>query len=189
MPKKQGFPGTFLSYGEEYLPGKNAFEGPEGNIHSSSVGEVVFDEKQKVVSVLEKTRQPELIDVGSIIYGTVGGVNDSKAFVDIFEAQKNGNLRVSGSASAVLMVFNVKEEYVKDLHELFKVGDIVKARVLTVSKFTIDLETKSDPSLGVVKGFCTNCRVPLRQFHNGFKCPNCAMEANRKFSNDYLLKH
>ncbi|MEK6942045.1 MAG: exosome complex RNA-binding protein Csl4 [archaeon] len=189
MTKKLIFPGTFLSFGEEYLPGNNAFENAEGDICSAAVGEAEFDDQQKIVNVRSVARNLEPLDAGSLVFGRIGLVTESKVFVDIFKAESNGSPRMVPGASSVLMVFNVMNGYVESLEEMFKVGDLVKAKVMAVNRFTVELETKSDESLGIIKGFCTSCKEPVRKFDNGFKCPVCAQPANRKFSSDYLVLH
>lgn len=182
------FPGNFLSSGEEYLPGENAFEDFEGNICSSAVGVAEFDREQMVVNIKSKASELKLVDVGTIVFGRVEEVRDSKLFVGVFTAENNGVSRALNGVRATLPVFNVKNEYVDRLSDLFKIGDIVKARVCEVTPFNVLLETKSSPVFGVVKGFCAKCRVPLHMVHNGFKCPKCVMSAERKFSSDYLVK-
>lgn len=189
LVKKLVFPGEFLGIGEEYLPGKNAFENGNGDIHAASVGEAEFDDQQKVVNVNSISRESVPIDAGSVVFGRVGLVTDSKVFVDIFRAEHGGKQRIFSGPSAVIMVFNVMNGYVESLEEMFKIGDLVKAKAMAVSPYTIELETKSDESLGIIKGFCAECREPVRKFDNGFKCSNCAQPTNRKFSSDYLVLH
>ncbi len=188
MDKKLVFPGTFLSAGEEYLAGHNAFENHDGNVYSAVVGSPVFDNDQKVVNVVSHANDLKLIDAGTIVFGKIELVKDSMIFVEVLEAHNNGEPRKVNGASAVLAVFNVQNSYVDSLSDLFKVGDIIKARVMGVNAFNIELETKSSPSFGIVKGYCAKCRVPIKMLDNGFKCPQCAMAVSRKFSSDYLVK-
>jgi len=186
--KKLVFPGSFLSIGEEFLPGQNAFEHLDGNIYSSSVGEPVYDKDQKEVNVNGRTKPAKLVDAGSIVFARIKFVRESKASVEILQAENNDEKRKIGGLHAILPVFNVDNSYVKNLTDFFKIGDIIKARVANVTPFNVELETKSNPALGIVKGFCTNCRAALKMVQNGVKCPKCAMSAQRKFSTEYLVK-
>jgi len=188
MKEKLVYPGSFLSIGEEFLPGKNAFENSEGDIYSSCIGEPNFDNEQRVVSVQTPKHTAKLIDSGTIVFGKIEMMRESMLFVKVLYAENQGEVRKNSSTSVVLPIFNVENRFVESLSDLFRVGDIIKARVVSVSPFNIELETKSSPSLGVVKGFCTECRSMLRRHHHGFKCPKCAAAAMRKFSDDYFVK-
>ena len=88
----------------------------------------------------------------------------------------------------IIAIFSAQNSYVKTLTSLFKIGDIVKCRVAMVSRHTIELETRSSPELGVIKGFCSRCRKPLKLFDQFLKCGSCSNEEQRKLSTEYILK-
>ena len=95
---------------------------------------------------------------------------------------------VCGSKSSVLPVFSVMNSYVKFMSDYFKIGDIVRARVEKISNTGIELETKSNPSLGVIMAYCVSCRHSLKLVETELKCSNCGSNERRKFSADYSLK-
>lgn len=185
------FPGSFLSTEEEFLAGKNCFQGENGDIYSDCVGIEQFDAEEKVVNVVKKTRDIHYLEVGHVVFGMVSLVKEQSVMVDIldaFDPKDPSKKIVFGSPLAMLPVFSVSQRYVKSLDDFFKVGDIVKARVDSIASAGIDLETKSAPSLGVVIAFCSNCRQQLKNFERTLKCSNCAAIESRHLSFDYLVK-
>ena len=187
MKKDIAMPGTYLGAEEEYLPGENAYVDSEGNVFSDSVGVPSFDQKQHTVSVL-KDKQVKILEEGTIILGTVSLVKDNVVLVDMKHAEKDSKKMNIHMSMGVIAVFNAASGYVKTLTTLFKIGDIVKVRVALVNRHTIELETRSAPELGVIKGFCTRCRKPLKLFDQFLKCGSCSNEEQRKLSTEYVLK-
>jgi len=187
MKKDIAMPGTYLGAEEEYLPGENAYVDNEGNVFSDSVGVPSFDQKQHTVSVL-KDKQVKILEEGTIILGKVSLVKDNVVLVEMQHAEKDSKKLNIHMSMGVIAIFNAENSYVKTLSALFKIGDIVKCRVAMVSRHTIELETRSSPDLGVIKGFCTRCRTPLKLFGQTLKCTGCSNEEQRKLSSEYVLK-
>ncbi len=183
-------PGSFLSTEEEFLPGENSYVSSDGRVYSDSVGVKATDHEEKAVNVVKKGRALKLVTRSCIAFCSVVLVKDQSVVVDIMEAydpQNESTVVVFKGLNATLPVFSVANSYVKDLKELFKIGDILKCRVDNVSEFGIDLETKTDDSLGVVKAFCTVCRQPLKLVEANLKCSSCGSNEIRKISSDYLV--
>ena len=185
--KKIVVPGEMLATAEEYVAGPNTFESNQGDILAVTVGEPLFDEANREVDVKTESRQVLPLETGSIVLGTVDLVKESAVIIYLFEAEKKGVKRVLPETRAALMVSKVSRDYVKDLHDFFKMGDIVKAKVIKLTPYAIDLATDS-PDFGVVKAFCTKCKQPLHLFGNQLKCISCGQQEKRKFSKDYQLK-
>jgi exosome complex component CSL4 len=177
-------PGEFLTVEEEYFPGKNTFEDEEGNIYSTKVGIKKFNEKEREVLIEEKTPLNEVIEAGSIIIGRVSSVKDSFVVLDVVSAQKNGLQLISLFHSAKLMISNVSRSHIRNLSDEFKVGDFVKAKVIEVTKYGIDVTT-SFPELGVIRAFCSKCRHKLGLFNKVLKCSKCGSIERRKLSNEF----
>jgi len=180
-----------LSTEEEFLPGQNSFADEKGSVYSDSVGEKAFDLEEKVVNVSKKSRDIKLIERNCIVYGRVSLVKEQIVVMEIVEAfdpADSSKKIVFGSPNAGLPVFSVSRDYVKSLSEFFKVGDVVKARVDNVSRVGIDLETKTDPSLGIVAAYCVTCRQPLHLFEDSLKCASCGSNEHRLISSEYLFK-
>ncbi len=180
-------PGMFITVEEEFEAGKNTFEDKDGKIFSAKIGVIEFDEKNRNVSVKEQQKKCVPLDFGTIITGRVVLVKDSIAVISIEKAEKNGEKRIPLHSNAQLLISNVSHGFVKSLQNEFKIGDIVKAKVVGVTKYSIDLST-SFPELGVIKAFCSKCRHPLWLFGRQLKCTKCSAIEKRKISTDYLLK-
>ncbi|MEW6294847.1 MAG: exosome complex RNA-binding protein Csl4 [Candidatus Diapherotrites archaeon] len=177
-------PGQFLTVEEEYEPGKNTFEDEKGKIYSTKVGEAEFNEKERKVNIKERARSINLITPGSIVIGNVILVKDNSVVLSILKAEKNGQERIPQFSSGQVMISNVSRNYVKELRSEFKIGDIVKAKVINVTNYSIDLTT-AEEGLGVIKAFCSKCRNELGLFGRQLKCLNCGSIENRKLSFDY----
>jgi exosome complex component CSL4 len=180
-------PGEFITVEEEFEAGRNAYEDKDGKVFSAKIGVTEFDEKNRNVSVKEAKRKCIPIDFGTIVIGRVILVKDSVVIISIGEAEKNGEKRIPVHSNAQLLVSNVSRDYVKSLRNEFRIGDIVKAKVVKVTKHSIDLTT-SFPEFGVIKAFCTKCRNALQLFGRQLKCTKCGAVEKRKISTEYLLK-
>ena len=114
-------------------------------------------------------------------------IKESSAVIEIFEAEKNGVPLVIPDTRATLMVSKVARGFVKDLKNEFRIGDIVKAKLIKLTPFSKDLATDF-PEYGVIKAFCSNCKKPLHLFSGKLKCLSCGSLERRKISKDYYLK-
>lgn len=178
------FPGEFLTVEEEFISGTNTFEDDEGNIYSTKVGSKEFDEKEREVSVKEKNPSNDLLELGSIIIGRVALIKESFVALDILSAEKNGKQLICSFPSAKLMVSKVARFHVNNLRDEFRTGDFVKAKVINISKYGIDVTT-TYPELGVIKAFCSKCRSQLSLFDKTLKCVKCSSIEKRKLSSEF----
>ena len=62
-------PGDFLSVSEQFLPGQGAYE-DDGSVKSGVPGNVLIDEDEKEISVISKSGGPNLLKVGSSLFGS-----------------------------------------------------------------------------------------------------------------------
>lgn len=189
VAEKKGpvFPGQFLTVEEEYLPGHNTFE-QNGKIFSSSTGKASFDDERKEVSVHSSHEKLKVIDPATIVIGQVILVKDSFVVMNILEAEKDGEARKVLDPNSTIFVSRVSQSYVKSLYDMFKIGDLVKAKVTEVTPTTIELATNEN-QLGVIKAFCGQCRQPMMLVSSQLKCKECGSVENRKLSDDYILKY
>lgn len=178
--KKATVPGTFLGTVEEYIDSVGTFV-ENDNIYSALGGRV--EDKDRTLSVEQGARLTPM-QVGAIVYGLVVKVVEPIALIRItpIETQKTRYTEVPDNC--VLHASKVKQGYVKYIHDELKIGDIVKARVLEVRETEIVLTT-ADPALGVVKAFCSSCRLPLKREGINLSCPNCGKKEHRKTSDAY----
>lgn len=181
------FPGTFLSTEEEFTPGSNTYADDSGNIYSSTVGVGELDLKGKEARVIKGPKPVKPIEPGTTVIAIVTSVLDSVVLVEIVDAMNGNEQRVIASPFASLRVSSISFGYVKDTESMFRIGDILKAKVIEITPYNLELGTK-EQDLGVIKAFCTSCRQPLWLLDSKLKCKNCGNTEERKISNDYLLK-
>lgn len=181
------FPGSFLTTEEEFSSGSNSFENEDGKIYSDCIGESDFDLKNREVNVSKKTKILRMLEPGTTVIARVGLVKENNILVEIVEAKKDHEGRVIASSFATIPIFNISPGFVKKSEDMFRIGDIIKASVASVTPYCTDLTTK-DREFGVIKAFCIKCRHPLRLVGNKLKCDNCGNTETRKISSDYMIK-
>ncbi len=176
-------PGEFVAYEEEFMPGFGTYS-EEGDIYSSNIGKLEKDVKKREVRVKVNTRIPLFFKRGMTVYGRIAQMTDNIAIVDIIPARVGQFYYIPRSVTHVLPVSEVKRGYVKTLKDEFRVGDIIKAKILSIDQYSVTLTTRA-MDLGVVKAFCTRCRHELVKDKNVLKCPNCGNVEHRKISVEY----
>src|SRR6266699_1982625 len=87
------------------------------------------------------------------------------------------------TAEGTIHISNVSEEYTEDIHDMYRLGDIIRAKVIQV-KPSLQLTT-AEPSLGVVKALCSVCRGPLEMRGRELYCPRDERSERRKLAADY----
>ena len=185
MTSKLVVPGEFLSYEEEYLPGKNTFS-LEGQVFAALLGHAEFDESERVVGVKAlKSARPAT--VGTFVLARVILVKESAVVVQVMDAFKDSQKRVFSPSYSSIYVAHVSQSYVENLKDQFKVGDIVKAEVAEVTPYAIKLRT-NESNLGVVKAFCSQCRNAMQLDGNNVRCLKCNSQETRKISSEYVLQ-
>ncbi len=151
MPKKDEFvfPGSPLTVEEEFAPGRNAFVDDNGNVLSNSIGSASFDESAREVHVQPHGKAVRPLEVGSIVYGRVILVKDSVVVVGMALAEKDGVKKKIFDTSATINIARVSSGYVRSLGDYFKIGDYIKARVVDVNTYGVELAT-NEQGLGVI---------------------------------------
>ncbi len=179
MSKKNSIvlPGEILTTEEEYLPGENTFE-EKGNVKSKISGRVIFDDEKREVKV--KGKNVEMLKKGDVVFAKVNIVKTSMVVVEIVDSEGN---KAIGLSSGQIPVRFVSNAFVKDLGTCFKVGDLVKAKVVSANEIAVDLCT-NQTGLGVVTAYCSKCRKRMT-FNNGkLRCmdPECGSIEERKWA-------
>jgi len=177
-------PGDYLGVIEEFLPGEGVIE-VEGELRATCSGKVKVDSKKRIITVEPLTDQPPLPKPGDIVIGKVIEVKPQAVLVQLIRIEGRENDReIAMSKLAGIHISQVKEGYVKNLSDEFKVGDIVRAKVLITVKSPIQLTTKGD-EFGVVFALCSRCRTPLVRRDEKLICPKCGSVETRKLSRFY----
>lgn len=182
MAKKLGqrvyVPGEEITTEEEFMAGKNTFA-KNGIIRAKTTGVANFDDENKFVRMGGKSVSE--IKEGDIVHAKVVLVKESNVVVELLSAEGGKKITVKG---AQIPVRNVSTDYISNLKPLFKIGDIVKAKVNRKSPLGIDLST-NEKGLGVTKAYCSNCRSEMGSSHGKLMCLKCgSMETRRWFEDD-----
>ena len=184
--EKLVFPGSFLGYEEEFLPGQNTYE-DRGGVYSAFIGKEELDSESHEAKVRPLTRDTKLISKGTVVLGVVSMLRDKVVILDVFSAEKNGKEVSVQSVTGALTIENMANGYVKTAKDLYRLGDVVKARVFKVTPYSLELDTQA-PEFGVVKAFGIKSRKPLHLIDGKLRDLVNGSVENRKISKDYILR-
>ncbi|MDK2983814.1 MAG: exosome complex component [Thermococcaceae archaeon] len=177
-------PGDYLGVIEEFLPGEGIIE-EDGELYAARAGRVRINSEKVEISVEPLTDTPPLPQVGDVVIARVIEVKPQAAIVQLLRIEgRKGYREIATSKLAGIHISQVRDGYVESMSNEFKIGDIVRARVLTNEKSPIQLTTKA-PDLGVVYALCSSCRTPLVRRGNVLICPKCGRTETRKLSTYY----
>lgn len=173
-------PGDKIGASEEWLPGKGTYE-EEGFVYASVFGKVEYDEENLEAKVVPFNPVSQ-VEKGDIIYGKIRNNRGSIASMSIklVEGESRG---IAMDMEGSLHVSKISEDYIESVDTAFKKGDIVRAKVIQTEPSIQVTSKKKD--LGVVKGFCTNCRKDLELKGSRLYCENCDRYEKRKISSAY----
>lgn len=174
-------PGEILCTYEEYIPSSWTYV-EEGYIKASINGRVKVDNTEKTISV-SAINPPSSLKVGDYVIGHITEVKQNKALVTIKLIKGTDRELITGY-KGFIHISKANYDYVSSLHDLFKIGDIVEAKVLKIyATEYIDLST-SEESTGVIKAMCTNCRKFMKLEDKKLKC-ECGKIDSRNISTNY----
>jgi exosome complex component CSL4 len=75
-------------------------------------------------------------------------------------------------------------KYTDNMFDAFRVGDIVRVKVISDKNGTYHLSTKGE-NLGVIYAFCSRCGNLLNLEGKRLKCNKCENVEKRKIASDY----
>jgi len=176
-------PGDYLGVIEEYLPGDGVRE-ENGELYAVRTGRVRIDQERMEISVEPVTDTPPLPQIGDVFIGKVTDVKPQVVIVQLVKIEGEDEREIATSKLAGIHVSQIKEGYVEDVSREFKIGDIVRARVIANGKSPIQLSTKGN-EFGVVYALCSRCRTPLVRRGQKLICPSCGHVETRKLSSLY----
>lgn len=180
------FPGSLLGYEEEFVAGAHAFES-DGAVYSDSIGSKVLDNSKYEASVDKATREVKIVERGCTVTGIVSMVKLHAVLIEIKEADMNGERRTVHDRNGSINVRNISNSYVKSIEDCYRAGDIVRAKVIEVTSYGLELETRA-PEFGVVKAFGIRSRRPLHLIDGKLRDPATGSEEERKVASGYLLR-
>jgi exosome complex RNA-binding protein Csl4 len=175
MKGKEVFmPGQTITTEEEFAPGKNTFV-ENGYVKATNIGEAEFDNNTK--EVLIKSNTLKVLARDDIVIGRVSLVKESVVVVDIIKAENGAVLLITrGQIPAKF----VAKAYVTNVKDYYKVGDYIRAKVISASELAVDLAT-NETGLGTTTAFCSNCKKPMQFSNDKLMCFSCGASEKRKW--------
>lgn len=180
-------PGDRVASIEEFEGGKNTYLAPEGTIRSAAVGIKVYDLKRRIVKIDQKN-SPMLPKVGDIVVGYVDMLFSSMVSIKmLYINDKKFSAGYSAIASARVGPRDRDggRNGRRDRRANFRVGDIVRGRVISLLNSTVHL-TLAEKEFGVLYALCFMCGGnTVRTNENTIKCIECGTFEDRKLTHDY----
>ena len=183
MKEKFVLPGDSIANALEYLPSFGTYA-DEDDVRSSATGESELNETERTAKIRIATKIPKIQQRGTFTYGTVVKVSDKRAMIDLHSFESGKFRLIPSGETAILKVEDVKRGFVKSMKEEFKEGDLIKVKIINVSKTGVDLTT-DERDLGVIKTNCSRCRKDVSRIGFKVKCNSCVWVENRKLSSQY----
>lgn len=179
-------PGQPLASLEEYLPGEGVFVDEErGLLRAAQPGFLDVDRKNKVIRV-RPVRRPRMPGPGSTVVGMVTGIRHDLVLVELYgqlelQPRPRWLWEFSGKFSGAIAIGNIANEFIKDIYDYYRVGDIIIARTLNKGN-PYHLTTK-ESRYGVVFAQCSRCGALLEPVNERtMRCPRCGKVEKRKVS-------
>lgn len=176
-------PGERIGVIEEFIPNFGTYV-EDGVIYSRNVGYVSIDSATRKVSVYPVAKGLSFPKIGSIVVGHVVNIQGLTAFMRIV---KIGKRRLSGFLTGALHVSDIDTKYTKEVLNAVKVGDLVRAKVISDTNRILHLTTKGE-KLGVILALCSKCGGTLLLKNRKSKklyCGDCGNFEMRKIASDY----
>lgn len=174
-------PGDDVAVAEEYEPGEGTYE-RGGHIFAAMPGVLQLDDVNRIARV-RAFNPPAEPNIGDIVYAVVDDIRGMMATATV-NAIHGRARQISGAAEGTIHISNVSEDYTEDIHDMFHLGDIIRAKVIQAEP-SLQLTT-AEPALGVVRAMCSNCRGPMvRRDPRTLFCPRCERTEQRKLARDY----
>jgi len=185
VSKKVLVPGETIGVIEEFIPCENVYV-INGFIKSLVLGIPLYNLKEHIVSVRPvKENKPLIPRLNDIVYSQVTRIRENVAFTSIFEIERRGCLQVP--FTGILHISQISSSYVKTIYDAVRVGDIIRARVISKKGPPFHISTKGK-DMGVVYALCPLCVRPLKKRGIYLLCTSCRRISKRKLSELYVLR-
>ena len=173
-------PGDYLGVIEEFLPGGGTYI-DDGTIYSSIIGHLLVDSHNRKISVYQKTNSPLIPKEGSVVLGRIVSIYNKNLNIKIFQIRDKP---LFNPFNGIMHITDVRKGYVKTMLDVFQIGDIIRAKVISIKNREIHLSTQ-EPELGVIHSKCSFCGDELILSQNRLKCPQCNKTKWRKMASGY----
>ncbi len=173
-------PGDKLAVVEEFLPGPGTYE-HKGTIFANFTGTAKKDLRNKRVTVVPTTRVPDLPKEGATVLASVTHAQEKMATVSIWKIDGKA---LQNPFTALLHISSSSPRYERNMSDVCKAGDVIRARVIDMTNRIPQLTT-AGRGLGVVKAFCSRCGAVLDFTDRRLQCPSCGNIERRRLAEDY----
>jgi len=173
-------PGDRLGVIEEFIPGPGTYV-RDGVLYSKITGRVLLDLLNKKASVYPLVRRVNVPRVRSIVIGQVMSVQTKIAVLRISKVEDR---EIPGFFTGILHISDVSPKYIEDMFDVCRVGDILRARVISNKNRIYHLSTMEE-NLGVIYAFCSRCGYLLAPKGERMQCARCDKIEKRKVASDY----
>jgi exosome complex component CSL4 len=173
-------PGEDLCVAEEFSPGPGTHESG-GIVYSHLTGERVADLKERKVRVVAKARIPTMPTDGSTVIGQVANGHEKSAIISIFKVDS----KVLGRPfTGILHISSSSPRYERNMNDVCKTGDLIKARVFN-DKGRIPELTTAGRGLGVIRAYCSRCGGLLVMTNRRLQCEQCGNVERRRLADEF----
>ncbi|MEM0340407.1 MAG: exosome complex RNA-binding protein Csl4 [Acidilobaceae archaeon] len=179
-------PGDRVAVVEEFSRASGVYEDKDGYLRSALVGIVSADVNSKTIS-LNSLSRVKTVRRGSNVFGIVSSVRQDIVTIDIYGLvtisgnSLGGFVELSGLLTGLLPISQVANEFINDLYDYYRPGDLVVAKALNNNNPYV-LTTKS-PQYGVLYAMCSKCLSLLKPIGSkSMTCSNCGNIESRKVS-------
>lgn len=178
--KKIVMPGEVLGTSEEFLAGEGTYE-ESGKIFSSILGELDLD-KNEMMAMVRPVNPPVKLKMNDVVLANVQDIKSGIVLVNVIRLEGNSR-EITGETSGSIHVSKISEGYTSDVWREFRIGDLVRAKVIS-NKPSLQLATDRS-NLGVLLALCTKCRMTLIKKEGTLFCENCQRSELRNMAPDY----
>ena len=173
-------PGEELCVAEEFMPGPGTYESG-GTVYSDLTGDRVVDLNSRTVRVIAKVKIPIMPTDGSTVIGQVTNAHDKSAIISIFKVDSE---ILGRPFTGILHISSSSPRYERNMEDVCKTGDMVKAKVFN-DKNRIPELTTAGRGLGVIRAYCSRCGNLLVIVNRRLQCRECGNMEHRRLVDDY----
>lgn len=182
--KDLSLPGEYLASIEEFFPGEGVYE-YNGNVYSSSLGKIVYNLKERKISVQPFKRPSNYLKRGFTVICKVTHIAKNLVELKILYIEDTKtNVNLTG-----YLQIKRKQDSFKEETSILKNEDYVRARVLTVEgNIFLSLRGRN---YGVIYAECPNCTSHLysvKKQRNLLICRECGYSRKAKVSTNYIYR-
>ena len=181
------YPGLLVGTEEEYEPGEGTY------LENGQIYSLLFGKKEIKNRKITIKQERKLINffVGQKVIGRVDYIIEPIAIVKVIDDRTNKDYRfIYTGENFVLRIENIKRGYIKRVSDEYKVGDIIKAKIIEIKNGEYQLSTVDD-DCGVIKAYNSafnEPRNPLTKTPMNLVDIKTNRRETRKVSSDYLIK-